>query len=220
MNFKKLALVAALATSFGAYAADPTFGALTLSATSEYTVEDATPEVQAEIAAAAGDEVVEGNQAYVVQEGTAHLAYISQTTDTDGSFAAILQMGEGALGLIYQTGSAANKALIVSIGKSTANDAAAYDVADADTTDKLTTLGKAAIAKTSPVAVMNASANVAVINQDSSTGTNSAIIEQNVGTATVDSNFAAIAQTAGTFNNMGMIAQMGTLNKALIVQSN
>jgi len=216
MTFKKLALVAALATSFGAYAADVTFGALTLADDSAYSVATATPELQAEFAA--GTAVVEGNQAYVVQEGTASVAYISQSTE-EASFAAIAQVGEGALALIYQTGALGNKALIISTGKSTANDPAEYDVSLADTDVKMIALGKAALTKPG-VPVMNAGANVAMIHQTSDAGSNSAYIDQNVVTGTVDSNFAAIVQTGGSFNNLGMIAQMGSLNKALIVQSN
>lgn len=213
MTFKKLALVAALATSFGAFAAD--VGVLPTSETSEYTVADAAPLLQAELVAEAA--AFEGNQAYVVQEGNGSVAYINQATE-EASFAAIAQVGDGALALIYQTGTLGNKALIVTRGKvDSGNDAATYDVALADTTDKVATLGKGALLAT---AVMNADANVALINQVSDAGFNVAYIDQNVGDGAVDGNFAAIAQTAGSFNNLGMIAQMGSMNKALIVQSN
>jgi len=215
MTFKKLALVAALATSFSAFAADVTFGALTLSDTSDYTVAAATPELQAELAATSA--VFDGNQAYVVQQGNGSLAYISQATEA-ASYAAIVQGGDGALGLIYQTGALGNKALIVSTGEAgSGNAVASYDVTLADSDTKVIALGKAALVATP---VMNAVANVAIINQISDQGFNVAYIDQNVGTATADANFAAIVQNAGTFNNLGMIAQMGTLNKALIVQTN
>lgn len=215
MTFKKLALVAALATSFGAYAADPEFGALTLAGDSAYTIAEVLPQLQAELAATSA--AFEGNQAYVLQEGNGSLAYIVQGT-VAGSYAAIVQGGDGALGLIYQTGDLGNKALIVSKGEAASGNAvASYDIALADTDTKVIALGKAALVATP---VMNAVANVAIVNQISGDGFNVAYIDQNVGTATADANFAAVVQNAGTFNNLGTIAQMGTLNKALIIQTN
>ncbi|NQW93476.1 MAG: hypothetical protein HQ446_05510 [Polaromonas sp.] len=209
MTFKKLALVALMASSFSVYAEN--VGVLPIGEAYDYTT--AAPLLQDEFLAA----TVEGNQAYVVQEGSGNLAYINQATE-EASFAAIVQADEGGLALIYQTGALGNKALIMTKG-ATGGDAAAYDVASLDTFDKVATLGKGALHATQ-VPVMNDTANVAVINQASDAAFNVAYIDQNVGDATVNSNFAAIAQTAGTFNNLGMIAQIGSLNKALILQSN
>jgi len=209
MIFKKLALVALVAASFGAHADN--VGALVAGEAYDYAT--SAPLLQAEFAATTA--VVEGNQAYVVQEGAGNVAYINQATE-EASFAAIVQADEGGLALIYQTGALGNKALIITKG-ATGGDAATYDVALLDTFEKLVVAGKAALIATP---VMNVDANVAVINQTSDGGFNVAYIDQNVGDATVNGNFAAIAQTAGTFNNLGMIAQVGSFNKALIVQSN
>lgn len=209
MTFKKLALVALMTASFGAFADNVGV----LEADVVYTAEGAVLLLQPEFAATAA--AVEGNQAYVVQEGSGNVAYINQATE-EASFAAIVQADDGGLALIYQTGTLGNKALIITKGFA-GGDAATYDVAAMDTFEKVATLGKDALLITP---VMSADANVAVINQTSDAGFNVAYIDQNVGTAEINGNFAAIAQTAGTFNNLGMIAQIGSLNKALILQSN
>jgi hypothetical protein len=153
----------------------------------------------------------------VVQEGAGSVAYISQATDA-ASFAAIAQKDNGALAVVYQAGAQGNKALIVTRGAADiALDAASYDVALVDTADKMIAASKAALVATP---VMAAEANVALINQTSDVGYNVAYIDQNVGAGLANGNFAAIVQTAGAFNNLGMVAQVGSLNKALIVQAN
>jgi hypothetical protein len=215
MNFKKLALIAAMATSLNAFA-EGEVGVLPPNATSEYTVEEAQPLLQAElVSAGAGSATVEGNQAYVVQQGNGSLAYISQGTEV-GSFAAAVQAGDGALALIYQTGALSSNALIVQRGvEGSGNDVAQYDVTAADTDVKVVALAKGVLNVT-PVYVMNDSANVAIINQNSDAFVNVAYIDQSVG----DANFAAIVQVAAAVNNLAMVAQVGTVNKAFIHQVN
>lgn len=211
MTFKKLALTVALMASFAAHAES------VLPAGEAYTAADSIPLLQAQLIGTSGE-----NEAYVVQEGTGSIAYISQET-AEASYAAIVQNDTAALAAVYQVGDTSGRALIVQRGTFEVGTAAAFDVDSAKDATALLTLAKNAIkpvvAPATAAPVMNEEANVALIHQTGDGAINNAYIDQ-VGNADGNANFAVIVQSASAVNNLAMIAQIGSLNKAIITQTN
>lgn len=200
MNFKKIALVVAMASSFAAHA--------------DIDITDATYTTEGAVVAAQAVVVPEllnsvgGNTAYVIQEGVAeggNVAYISQTDF--GNYAAVLQQGMGALAFVTQSGENGNRAVVVSIDASGATPRAT----GLEVTSSVVDLAKAEIV----AADLSGTGNVALVTQVAEAESNTAYIYQN-GT----NNFAAIVQTAGTAANVAVVSQLGDGNRAYIVQSN
>lgn len=201
MNFKKIALVVAMASSFAAHADIDITSA-------DYTTAGAVLAAQVVVVPELLNTVA-GNTAYVIQEGVdagGNVAYISQT-DT-GNYAAVLQQGMGALAFVTQSGTAGNRAVVVSIDATgTTPRADGLDVATANVAD----LAKAEILAAS----LSSTGNVALLTQVADAESNTAYIYQN-GT----NNFAAITQTAGAAPNVAVVSQLGGGNRAYIAQSN
>lgn len=200
MNFKKIALVVAMASSFAAHAdidiTDPA-----------YTTAEAVITAQAVVVPELLNTVT-GNTAYVIQEGAeagGSVAYISQTDF--GNYAAVLQQGVGALAFVTQSGENGNRAVIVSIDP-TADTAREAGLAVGS---NVVELAEAEIV----AADLSLTGNVALLTQVAEAESNTAYIYQN-GTK----NFAAIVQTAGAAANVAVISQLGDGNRAYIVQSN
>ncbi len=211
MNFKKIALVVAMASSFSAHAY---LDDLTAIVSEKGFV--AAQEISEASDTAYGDFLTaetEANQAYVLQEDNGAttavgggVAYVSQT---DGfNYAIVLQSGASGLTYVKQTGggSELNKAMVVQIDTGTA--ARTIDVTELEIDDAGETLAAAEIA-TRELSLVG---NVALIDQTGGDALNTAVIYQN-GTK----NFAAIVQVANAENN-AFIGQFGTGMVAYVVQ--
>jgi len=196
MNFKKIALALAIASSFGAQAAEP--------ATSEYLTQfqaagfaasdDGQAAVYADFLASAS----EGNVAYVFQEskGLVDAGSVAFVTQANGmNYATVVQSGMGALAFVNQVGGGAmNRAMIFQ--KETGDTVRITDLSADDSVDALaaTELGGRVLSK---------NGNVALISQTGDAFENNAFIYQNG-----SSNFAAISQTGAT-TNFAYITQNG-----------
>ena len=210
MNFKKIALVVAMATSFGAHAALEDLTALT----------DATVVADEEISATSGtvygdflDATGEGgNVSYVIQSAGAtgtggSIAYVNQI---DGNnYAIVMQQGMSGLVYVNQTGGTpANKAYVVQIDTGTA--ARTLDIATAIGSK---TAGDIAQAEFTAPTTLTTAGSVVVISQIADVELNSAVVYQN-GTKL----FAAVSQESGTTASDAYIVQVGAGMKSYIVQ--
>jgi len=200
MNFKKIALVVAMAASFGAHADIVITDAVYTAAGAVAAAQDAVvPELLNTVA---------GNTAYVIQEGVeagGNVAFISQTDF--GNYAAVLQQGMGALAFVTQSGENGNRAVVISKDASSAVPRAEGLAIDSVVAD---------LAAAEIVAVaLSADGNVALVKQEATGESNTGYIYQE-GTK----NFAAIVQTAGVAANVAVVSQLGDGNRAYIVQSN
>jgi hypothetical protein len=200
MNFKKIALVVAMASSFAAHAEL----VLTDFQDATFIAGDAQAAVYEDFVAAAP----EGNTAYVFQ-GTADdadagsVAFVSQT---DGAnYAAVVQSGMGALAFVKQVGGASvNRAMVFQ--NETGDVARTTTLSDTASVDTL-----AATELTTKT--LSVGGNAALISQVAGDEENSAFIYQN-GT----NNFAAVSQTNNGVVNLAYITQMGAGSLAFISQ--
>jgi len=208
MNFKKIALALAIASSFGAQAADldlTPYQAPAYAATAE-----GQAGVYADFLAATPD----GNVAYIFQSTIADadagsLALVSQSGGNN--YAAVIQSGMGALSFVKQDGTGSeggkNKAFIVQ--KETGETKREYNDVTADSdVDGLAAIEMAA-------RTLSLGGNVALVSQTSSgNGNNSAEIYQ-----FNSKNFAAIVQTGGDNPNYAYINQGGSADLAYVTQT-
>lgn len=204
MNFKKIALLAALTASFGAYAAadDEATPAFMMADGAPAAFADAAVGVITEIGAATLNAT---GAAHVVQEGNGSIAYIDQTTGLN-NFAAVLQQDNNALGVVYQAGEGNRAAIVSTVGSAESVYRDAYDV----TANALGADVNALATDEMGAVTLSATGNVAFINQ---TGDNHrALINQTGGL-----NFASVVQTAAG-PMLAALVQTGDLNRAAIYQ--
>jgi len=207
MNFKKIALVVAMASSFAAHAQ------VDLSST------DLAGSLSAAGAVAAAQELIlgealntasEGNQAYVIQEGdsvvspSGNVAYVSQ--EGGGNYAAVLQQGIGALAYVYQSGADGNRAIVIS--KDSTNQTAREEGLGAETL--LVELAEVEILGAALSAI---GGNVQLVSQTSEGASNTAYLY-----AEGTNNFAAVSQAATEAANVAIISQLGDGNRAFVMQ--
>jgi len=204
MNFKKIALALAVASSFAAQAAEPAAADyLTAFQEAGYIVGDAQAAVYTDFLAAAA----EGNTAYVFQDnGAADAGSVAFVTQADGAnYASVLQSGMGALAYVNQVGGASmNKAMIMQV--ETGETARTTELTSTSSVDEL---AGAELAERT----LSLTGNVALVSQVAGDAENSAFIYQN-GT----SNFAAVSQTAGIVANYAYVTQMGSGSVAYVLQ--
>jgi len=199
MNFKKIALALAIASSFGAHAE------LTLT---DYQGSNAAVEGQETLYADFTSAATEGNTAYVFQQGGASgttggsLALVNQT---DGAnYAMVVQSGIGALAFVNQTGGGAqNKIMIMQV--------------ETGSTTRTTTLSDASVVATLAATELSTRSlsvggNAVLAQQTAGDAANSGFVYQN-GT----NNFAALVQT-GNVANFAYITQYASGSAALIKQ--
>jgi hypothetical protein len=199
MNFKKIALVVAMASSFAAHAEL----VLTDFQDATFIAGDAQATVYEDFVAAAP----EGNTAYVFQGAAdvdaGSVAFVSQT---DGAnYAAVVQSGMGALAFVKQVGGASvNRAMVFQ------NETG--DVARTTTLSETASVDTLAATELT-TKTLSVGGNAALISQVAGDEENSAFIYQN-GTT----NFAAVSQTNNGVVNLAYITQMGTGSLAFISQ--
>lgn len=204
MNFKKIALVVAMASSFAAHAE------IDLTDTSALTATGAVAAAQESIMADTLDLATEGNIAYVIQEGddvvtpSGNVAYVSQ--EGGANYAAVLQQGIGALAYVYQTGADGNRAVVIS--KDSVNQLAREEGLGVDTA--VEELAEAEILGAELSAI---GGNVQLVTQTSDGANNIAYLY-----AEGTNNFAAVSQTAAEAVNLAIISQLGDGNRAFIMQ--
>ena len=206
MNFKKIALVVAMASSFAAHAE------IDLTDTSALTATGAVAAAQEAIMGDPLDNATEGNIAYVIQEGddvvtpSGNVAYVSQ--EGGGNYAAVLQQGIGALAYVFQTGADGNRAIVIS--KDSVNQLAREEGLGAETDVVLLAedeiLGLGAL-------LSSIGGNVQLVSQTSEGANNIAYLY-----AEGTNNFAAVSQTAAEAANLAIISQLGDGNRAFIMQ--
>ena len=203
MNFKKIALALAVASSFAAQAAEPATAAyLTAFQADGYIAGGAQAAVYTDFLAAAA----EGNTAYVFQDnGAADAGSVAFVTQADGAnYASVLQSGMGALAYVNQSGGAAlNKAMIMQV--ETGEAARETTLTATSSVDELA-------ANELEARTLSLTGNVALVSQVAGDAENSAVIYQN-GT----SNFAAVSQT-GNVANFAYVTQMGVGSVAYVLQ--
>jgi hypothetical protein len=202
MNFKKIALALAVASSFAAQAAEPATAAyLTAFQADGYIAGGAQAAVYTDFLAAAA----EGNTAYVFQNGgetAGSVAFVTQ--DAGANYASVLQSGMGALAYVNQVGGAAlNKAMIMQV--ETGEAARETTLTATSSVDELA-------ANELEARTLSLTGNVALVSQVAGDAENSAVIYQN-GT----SNFAAVSQT-GNVANFAYVTQMGVGSVAYVLQ--
>jgi len=204
MNFKKIALALAIASSFGAQAAEP--------AGSDYLTQfqvagfaasdDGQAAVYADFLASGSD----GNVAYVFQQsvGQVDAGSVAFVTQANGmNYATVVQSGMGALAFVNQVGGGAmNRAMIFQ--KETGDAVRITDLTADASVDALaaTELGGRDL---------SINGNVALISQIGDAAENNAFIYQNG-----SSNFAAISQT-GTTTNFAYITQNGLVGSVAYI---
>lgn len=203
MNFKKIALVVAMASSFAAHAD------IDLSDTSALTGAGAVAAAQ-ELVLPELLTTVEGNTAYVIQEGdsvvspSGNVAYVSQ--EGVGNYAAVLQQGIGALAYVSQAGADGNRAILIS--KDSVNQTAREEGLGAGT--EVEVLAEAEILG----AVLSAiGGNVQLLTQISEGAGNTAYLY-----AEGTNNFAAVSQNATAAANLAIVSQLGDGNRAFVMQ--
>lgn len=203
MNFKKIALVVAMASSFAAHAD------IDLSDTSALTGAGAVAAAQ-ELVLPELLTTVEGNTAYVIQEGdsvvspSGNVAYVSQ--EGVGNYAAVLQQGIGALAYVSQVGADGNRAILIS--KDSVNQTAREEGLGAGT--EVEVLAEAEILG----AVLSAiGGNVQLLTQISEGAGNTAYLY-----AEGTNNFAAVSQNATAAANLAIVSQLGDGNRAFVMQ--
>jgi Rieske Fe-S protein len=212
MNFKKIALVVAIASSFGAHAADLSLATDTTILTTVGAVVAAQPMVVSMLPSTAT--LADGNTAYVIQEGVADggsVAYVSQQGGGP-NYAAVLQQGMGALAFVDQNGANASRAVLISIDATGTTPravglAAMYGDAAATAAETVSELAEKEIAAVG----LSADGNVQLVRQLSDNAENTAFIYTK-GT----NNFAAIDQSVVA--NVAVISQIGDGNRAFILQ--
>ncbi len=204
MNFKKIALVVAMASSFAAHAQ------VALDDTSTLTAAGAVAAAQEAVLTEALDSTSEGNIAYVIQEGddvvtpSGNVAYVSQ--EGEGNYAAVLQQGIGALAYVFQSGADGNRAIVIS--KDSTNQTARDEGLGAAT--EVEALAEEEILG----AVLSAiGGNVQLVSQTSDGANNIAYLY-----AEGTNNFAAVSQTASAAANLAIISQLGDGNRAFVMQ--
>jgi hypothetical protein len=216
MNFKKIALVVAMAASFGSHAAvldilDDFKGAGVVAAES---MDDTSTTAYADFLAI---DDADGNVAYVIQSngaipdgGTAgaggSIAFVNQV---DGNNYAIV-MQQGVSGLVYVNqvgGTPINKAYVVQIDTGTT-----ARTADLVTLGSRTATDIAQTEFTAPT-TLTTSGSFVVISQTADVETNAALVYQN-GTKL----FAAVSQESGTAPGSANIVQVGAGMRAYIRQ--
>jgi hypothetical protein len=202
MNFKKIALALAVASSFAAQAAEPAAADyLTQFQSAEFFADGAQAAVYTDFLAAATD----GNTAYVFQNGGEAAGSVAFVTQADGAnYAAVIQSGVGALAYVNQIGGGAlNKAMIMQVETGeTARETALTATSSVDQLAAAELGGRE----------LSVTGNVALVSQVAGDAENSAFIYQN-GT----SNFAAVSQT-GNVANFAYVTQMGAGSVAYILQ--
>lgn len=210
MNFKKIALVVAMASSFAAHADVSLTNVAPLTASNSVAAAEAL--ILPDLAALTSD----GNAAYVIQEGdgvtepTANIAYVSQTGTVN--YSAVLQDGVGALAYVYQDGTGGNGNTAVLVSKDSTNTAAREDGLNAVTDDAafLTAAEDEILAATLTLAL----GNVQIVYQVDGGGKNTALL-YSAGTA----NFAGVYQSSVDGSNTAIITQQGDGNRAFIKQT-
>lgn len=199
MNFKKIALVVAMASSFAAHAEL----ALTDFQDAAFFADGAQAAVYEDFLAAAP----EGNIAYIFQtNGEAEAGSVAFVSQTDGAnYAAVVQSGMGALAFVKQVGGASvNRAMVFQ--NETGEAARTTSLSDASSVDTLAATELA-------TKTLSVDGNAALISQVAGDAENSAFIYQS-GTA----NFAAISQTNNGVANQAYITQVGAGSLAFISQ--
>lgn len=199
MNFKKIALVVAMASSFAAHAEL----VMTDFQDAAFFADGAQAAVYEDFLAAAP----EGNTSYVFQtNGEAEAGSVAFVSQTDGgNYAAVVQSGMGALAFVKQVGGASvNRAMVFQ--NETGETARTTELTDADSVDSLAATELTGV-------VLSATGNVALVSQVAGDAENSAFIYQS-GTA----NFAAISQTNNGVANLAYITQVGAGSLAFISQ--
>ena len=203
MNFKKIALALAVASSFAAQAAEPAAADyLTQFQSAEFFADGAQAAVYTDFLAAAA----EGNTAYVFQNGGEAGGSVAFVTQADGAnYAAVIQSGQGALAYVNQIGGGAalNKAMIMQV--ETGENVRTADLTATSSVDQLAAAELAG-------RELSLTGNVALVSQVAGDAENSAFIYQN-GT----SNFAAVSQT-GNVANFAYVTQMGLGSVAYVLQ--
>ncbi|OYU32174.1 MAG: hypothetical protein CFE39_04275 [Comamonadaceae bacterium PBBC2] len=203
MNFKKIALVVAMASSFAAHAD------VDMTDTSALTGAGAVAAAQ-ELVLPELVNTPEGNVAYVIQEGDAvvspagNVAYVSQ--EGSGNYAAVLQQGIGALAYVVQIGADGNRAVLISKDP---NNQTAREEGLGEGTD-VSALAEAEILG---AVLSSVGGNVQLLSQTSDGAGNTAYMY-----AEGTNNFAAIVQNATAAANLAIISQLGDGNRAFIKQ--
>lgn len=200
MNFKKIALVVAMASSFAAHSAELD---LTAFQAADFFADGAQAAVYEDFLAAAP----EGNIAYVFQtNGEAEAGSVAFVSQTDGgNYAAVVQSGMGALAFVKQVGGASvNRAMVFQ--NETGETARTTTLSDTSSVDTLAATELA-------TKTLSVDGNAALISQVAGDAENSAFIYQS-GTA----NFAAVSQTNNGVANQAYITQVGAGSLAFISQ--
>lgn len=208
MNFKKLSVIAFAVASFAAHAGN------LIDDMTDYSI------ATNKDALVGGTVGVSGNAAYILQDGgvSGAVAYISQSGGVAvGNLAAIMQADGQGLAMVYQSGDG-NKAVISTKYGTDAGDTGTrtgVDITISKDTETLIATASAELADV-PANGLSEVSNVALITQSSDGGFGNTAYIDIVG----NNNFAAIAQTAATASNLAVISQLGTFNRAMIVQAN
>lgn len=214
MNFKKIALVVALSTSFGAHAAleDITgFAANDMVSGEEISALSTT--VYGDYLDATGDGF---NTAYIIQTSGllpaapgGSIAYINQVEGNN--YAIVMQQGQ--VGLVYVNqngGTPANRAFVVQIDTDTTATARSVDL----TTDiGAKTATDVAQSEFKTPTTFSTAGSTVFITQTADVETNSAMVYQN-GTKL----FAAVSQESGAIGSDAYVVQVGAGMKAYIRQ--
>lgn len=212
MNFKKIALVLALASSVSAFAQEAPTPSFDLTALASTTNTTAVPAALALLVPFLNVPVT-SNTAYVIQQATdsatdvGSMAYVDQSGDVSTNFAAVLQQGVGALAYVKQTTLAASNTAILYSNDSVGGTPLTVGLATGTIIDSLAEAEFLA-------ATLVVDGNVQLVEQTDIAGANVAYIY-----AMGSKNFAAITQSAGVGGNTALISQLGNGNRAYIKQA-
>lgn len=214
MNFKKIALVVAMATSFGAHAAlEDITGFAANDMVSGEEISTLSTTVYGDFLDATGDGL---NTAYIIQTSglitTATGGSVAYINQVEGNNYAIV-MQQGQVGLVYVNqlgGTPANRAFVVQIDTDAGTTPRSIDLA-VDIGAK--TAADVAAAEFKTPTVLSTAGSTVFITQTADVETNSAMVYQN-GTKL----FAAVSQESGAIPGDAYVVQVGAGMKAYIRQ--